>query len=305
MIKRIITVLAAFVSFAAGSLHAGDTVTTESEFSGFRNIDVSDRFDISVVRGEKYGVRLTVDDIVASYVRSYIKNNTLYIDVDEKSYTPELRKSLRGKDAIVPLFKAEISVVHLDTLFLHDNVTLDNYEPLFSDDSVAIVMDGASMISNLEFKGHGLVLDMSRSATADVKAECAYIDATASGASSLALDCGVRNLRLNTSGSASVRAAGTSSLCSVRSRGTSEVRLEGSAGQAELKGEGMSAIDADGLEVSVASVILSGRSHCTAGADDSLRVDLSGGSHLVFSGSPEIEIVRILSSSLTRAEEGE
>ncbi len=299
MTRRFLAVIAALLSFAA-AVSAQRTVTTENEFSGFRNIDVSNRFDISVVRGDRHQVKLYADELISGYVSSYVKENTLYLDVDEKAFPSDLRKALRGKNAIVPVLKAEISVKHLDTLYLHDKVVVDNAAPLFSDDSVCIVMDGSSMISNLEFKGNCLNLDMKKSASANLRAEMKSFSANMAGGAALTMKHDAGKMRITSTGSSSVRTDGTSSGVSVFSESSAELRLAGSSGSVNIVGSGKSVINADGLETGEASVKLSGPAHCIVNATGNLKVDLSGGSHLIFNGTPAIEVVRISSSSMTR-----
>ena len=97
-----------------------------------------------------------------------------------------------------------------------------------------------------------------------------------------------------------MKTAGESEKCSVYSESSSEIKMEGKTSHLNIVGRGMSVINADALETSGASVSLAGPSHCIVDAADALRVDISGGSHLIFNGSPALEIVRVLSSSLTR-----
>lgn len=300
MRTRLLCCILLSVIYGTTVSYAQRTTVSVNEFSGFRKIDIGDSFDVSVVRGEKNTVKLSVDELISEYVSSYVKDNTLYVDLDEKSFSPELKKTFRGKNAIVPVMRAEITVKYLDTLYLHEKAVLDNAGPLFSDDSVSIVMDGNSMISNLTFKGELLTLDMSKSSSADIVAEAGSLSASLVGAATMNLKYNTETFLLNTTGSASAKTAGESEKCSVYSESSSEIKMEGKTSHLNIVGRGMSVINADALETSGASVSLAGPSHCIVDAADALRVDISGGSHLIFNGSPALEIVRVLSSSLTR-----
>lgn len=300
IMKRYLTVILPLLCIAAVNAFAQRTVTMTHDYSGYRKIDVSNRFDVSVVRGDTCRVKISVDELIASYVTSYIKNNTLYLDVDEKAFTPELKKTFKGKNAIVPVLEAEVSVKYLDTLFLHGNAVLDNELPLFSDDSVAVVMDGASMISNLEFKGRKLFVSMTKTASANLTADADAIYASTYGASALNLKYSADSLMLNVGGTASAKTDGTSELCRVYSESSSEVVMKGSSDMLLLKGTGKSFVNADALETAAASLAITGPSKCIVDATDKLKVDLSAGAHLIFNGTPAVEIKRIVSSSMTR-----
>ena len=87
MKKAIITTLgflllaALFLAGCGASLTgSGNLKTEEHTFSGFTNVDVSSAFEFSIIKGDSYGVSVTVDDNVLEKLRVTKDGDTLKID---------------------------------------------------------------------------------------------------------------------------------------------------------------------------------------------------------------------------------
>lgn len=292
-------------AFSAASFHASaqDTVVIDNDFSGFRTVDIGSAFDFTLHKADECRVVISADERIADYLTYYIKDNTLNLALDSKSFPQELKKTFRGRDASVPVLQADIYVKDLKELRMHDSVVLNNEES-FSTDSLHVSLDGRAMISGFSFEGDFLSVKLGRSSYADLSVKADSVRVAVSGASSADMTFETGGLSLHSEGMAGIRATGTAHRCAVYSESSSEVSVAGSAESLDVTGRGMSVINASGLEVDRAAVRLSGPSQCSADAGNSLCIDLSGGAHLMYGGTPSTHIVRIQNSSVTRYDDG-
>ena len=115
----------------------------EKDFEKFNTVKVEDKFDVKLYNSDRYSVRINVDERIAAHVQAYEKNGTLYLILDEKGYTKELKKQLKQKGAAQPVLEAEIympevkSLIFSDDVFVRhcDEITSDNFTLTASDDA--------------------------------------------------------------------------------------------------------------------------------------------------------------------------
>ena len=69
----------------------------EKDFEKFSTVKVEDKFDVKMYTSDRYSVRINVDERIAAHVQAYEKNGTLYLILDEKGYTKELKKQLKQR----------------------------------------------------------------------------------------------------------------------------------------------------------------------------------------------------------------
>ncbi len=286
----------------AGDIDERDVITIENQYSGFGRIVACDNFDLALVNSDECMVTMSADKEIFQYVHVYVKDSTLYLELDDAAFPPELKKSFSGRNAVVPVLKAEIHVGSLSSLVLHDNVVLDNSD-VFSADSLFLSMDGSSMISNLSLNCGSLSMNATRNARANlsVRADSLYVRSSAASELEIAAESGTASFE--SAGNSSVSVSGDFAECSFFSESAGDFIVKGSAALCYVTGRGTSRIDAADFITRKASVALSMASYCSVNASELIRADIIGGSHLVYGGGPSVDIVRILSSSVTKAEE--
>lgn len=296
--KNFISVLV-FLS-AALAASAQEALTSEYNYSPFNRIVVNDGYDFSLVNADGYSVRLSTDADIFTYAHAFVKDSTLFLELDMEAFPAELRKSLAAQGN-QPLLKAEICVSGIDSVEIHDDAVLDNTVP-FECGSLKIVMDGSSRIAGLEISGGSLDLELTRTASASVSAKTDSLKVVSSASSSVTVACSNRYSSFKALGNSSMRINCASDDCRIASESAAEVSAAGKAGVCAVTGRAGSIVDASDLLSGKADVTLSMASHCTLGKTDTLTVDLIGGSHLIVDGNPSMLINRILSSSVTHPE---
>lgn len=296
--KNFITVLLCLS--AAVAAYGQEALTSEYSYSPFNRIVVNDGFDFSLVNSDGYSVRLSTDAEIFIYAHAFVKDSTLFLELDKEAFPADLRKSLAAQGN-QPLLKAEICVSDIDSVEIHDDAVLDNADQ-FDCGSLRIVMDGASRIAGLEISGGSLELDLTRNASASVSVKTDSLKVVSSASSSVTVACSNRYSSFRAIGNSSMRINCVSDDCRIASESAAEVSAAGKAGACAVTGRAGSIVNASDLTSGAADVSLSMASHCTLGKTDSLTVDLTGGSHLIVEGNPSMLIRRIISSSVTHPE---
>ena len=97
--KRPILALIAALLFAA-SASAQPLLVQDKNYEKFEKISVEDYFVLRFIKADKYAVSLKTDERIAAHVQAYVKNGTLFLNLDEKGYSPELKKQLRERGLV-------------------------------------------------------------------------------------------------------------------------------------------------------------------------------------------------------------
>ncbi|MBR1894037.1 MAG: hypothetical protein IJ823_02150, partial [Bacteroidales bacterium] len=90
--------------------------TRELDFSNlaeFNGIDVSDSFEVTVNPSNFYGAKVVVDDVLSGFVMVYVKQKTLYINLDERKIPAQVKKLFKGRNASKAVLRAVVQVPSL------------------------------------------------------------------------------------------------------------------------------------------------------------------------------------------------
>lgn len=294
--------IAALVFLAAPfSAAAQDALTSEYNYSPFRRIVVNDGFDFSIVNSEDYSVRLSADADIFTYAHAFVKDSTLFLELDSEAFPSDVKKRLSGKDSPALFLRAEIGVPYIDVVEIHDNAVMDSKEP-FTCGNVSLVVDGSAMIAGLEISADCVSLDLTRNSSASVSVKADSLKVVSSALASVTVAGSTVYSAFKALGNSSLTVNCVSDECRIASESAAEVSVSGKADVFSVTGRAGSIVNAEDMLSDKADVSLSMASHCTLGKTDSLSVDLIGGSHLIVDGNPPIQISRILSSSVTHPE---
>jgi hypothetical protein len=122
MKKLLFVLIAALVtSFAA---NAQASLVQENDYESFSSVNVSDDFSVKLINSPKYSVKTVSDERIAPYVVCYVKNGVLYVSLDRKSFSQELKKQMRVKGAAAPILEAEICCPTIKSLEMSGNTHL-------------------------------------------------------------------------------------------------------------------------------------------------------------------------------------
>ena len=301
MKKSILAALAAIlVSVCA---FAQPLVVQDKDFEKFTKISVEDNFVVKFIKSDRYSVTLKTDERIAAHVQAYVKNGTLYLILDEKGYSPELKKQLRQKGAAAPVLEAEVYMPTVNSVVLKDKAVLaacDNFET----ETFTMTVSDNVLVSHLDVSCSTGEFNVSRNAqvngTVSVTSKM-YVNASNSAQVSLTQNGG--NAFVSQGNSAYVDFKATLNTLEIESSGGSESHISGTASLLKVTGAGLSRVDAELLESKDGDVVLSGSAKCHVNVTDHLKVNLIGGSMLTFKRTPVFEIDRVVNSTLIKADD--
>lgn len=281
--------------------NAQDNVSHEYEYDSFTSVCVSDDFIIRLANSDKYMLTVTSDVRLEHYIKPYVLNGTLYISVDRKSFTPELKKALRARGAAAPVLDIMISCPTLKSLELNGNSILHKADALYTD-AFRLSAGDKARIDNLiiDCKTAEITLSKNSYAELEVKAsERLYLNTM--NASKASVKHSGEEIIVDAAGSSNVNVIAETEDLKVVSAGGSLVTLvSGKASRMTANASGSSRIDAEAVAIQKAAIEQVGTSRCHVNITDTLTVNLTGNSMLTFKDKPYIDVERIVGSTLIK-----
>jgi hypothetical protein len=275
----------------------------EKEFEKFSTVKVQDKFVVRLVKAEKFSVRINVDERIAAHVQAYEKNGVLYLVLNEKGYTRELKKELRKKGAVQPVIEATVYMPRVNSLIFTDDVVVAYSDELKSDNFTLTASDDVK-IQHLKVSCSTAEINVSRSAdvTSDIKVgNRLYLETSNSAKISLVQNGG--NAFVKQVGSSVVDLKATVQDVDLTISSSSEARISGRACTLTVNASGSSRTDAELMDVHEGYITMTSSSKCYVNVADKLKVNLTGGSMLTFKRTPAIEVDRIVNSTFIKADD--
>ncbi len=128
------------------------------------------------------------------------------------------------------------------------------------------------------------------------------VKATGGAHVAVSMDQEQGDVRVSLSGGAGISGTLRCRDLAVDGSGGSSARLTGSGDTLTLRGSGGTYFTLDELNVRDADIRLSGGSSARVAAEQSVSVSASGGSHVIYHGSPEVDRQHLSGGSWIRAE---
>lgn len=301
MKKSILAVVAALL-FGA-SAFAQPLLVQDKNYEKFTKISVEDNFVLRFIKADKYAVTLKTDERIAAHVQAYVKNGTLYLILDEKGYSRELKKQLKQKDSADPVLEADVYMPTFNSLVVKDKVVIASCDSFETETFVMTASDNA-LVSNFDLTCATGEFNISRSAqvtgTISVTSKL-YLNVANSAQVSITQRGG--NAFISQTNSAYIDFKARLNMVEVESSGGSESHISGTSSFLKVTGAGLSKVDAELLESNDGEIILTGSAKCHVNVTEHLKVNLIGGSMLTFSRNPAFEIERVVNSTLVKTED--
>ena len=301
MKKTILAVIAALL-FGA-SAFAQPLLVQDKNYEKFNKVSVEDHFVLRFIKSDRYSVTLKTDERIAAHVQAYVKNSTLYLVVDEKGYSAELKKELRKKGAAAPVLEADVYMPTINSVVMKDKSVLASCDR-FETETFTMTLTDNALVSYVDVACSTGEINVSKNAqvsgTAVVTSKM-YLNVSNSGQASFTQNGG--NAFISQSNSAYIDYKATLNMIEVESSGGSESHISGTSSLLKVTGVGLSRVDAELLESEDGDVLISGSTKCYVNVTDHLKVNLTGGSMLTFKRNPSFEIDRVVNSTLIKADD--
>ena len=301
--KKMIFAVVFLLLAGRGSVFGQSDIVQEHDYERFNAVNVSDYFSVNLYASDRYSVKIVSDERIAPYVKAYVKNGTLFLDLDEKGYTPELKKALRAKGTAKPNLKAEVYMPTLNSLVLKEKSVITKSDGLKSENFTLTATDN-SRIEKLPLQCVSAEVNLSKGAVAFINVNASktlYLDISNSSEANIRQESGSMDAKI--AGSAVLKTNVNVSEMNIDIAGGTEAYLTGTASMLKVKAAGLSVTDAEALEVSDAEMEQTGSSKCYVNVVNNLKVNLTGGCLLSFKRNPSIEVDRIVNSTMIKADD--
>jgi hypothetical protein len=301
MKKLILAVMTALL-FGA-SAFAQPLLVQEKNYEKFDKISVEDNFVLRFIKAGTYAVTLKTDERIAAHVQAYVKNSTLYLVLDEKGFSSDLKKELRKKGAAAPVLEADIYMPSVNAVVMKGKSVLASCDRFETETFTMTVTDNA-LVSYVDIACSTGEINVSKNAqvtgTAAVTSKM-YLNISNSAQASFTQNGG--NAFVSQSNSAYIDYKANLNMIEIEATGGSESHISGTSSHLKVTGAGLSRVDAELLESKDGDVFINGSTKCHVNVTDHLKVNLTGGSMLTFKRNPSFEIDRIVNSTLIKADD--
>jgi hypothetical protein len=287
----VITVIAA---------NAQASLVQENDYESFSSVNISDDFIVKLNSSDKYSVKTISDERVAPFVSCYVKNGVLYVSLDRKSFTPELKKQLKAKGAAKPVLEVEVYFPSIKSLEMSGNTNLQIADVVKADNFTLVLSDKAK-VNKLNIESETAEINLSKSAYANVEATTSktlYVN-TENTSQAIVKHFG-NAISLTSAGTSLQNIESEVVSMNASLNGGSTIEVKGSAAKLQVKGAATSRLTAEALAADNASVEQTGSSKCHVNVTGNILVNLTGGAMLTFMGKPTIEVDRIVNSTLIK-----
>jgi len=261
--------------------------------SGFKGIEVSGGFDVTLVQGNTESVILTVQENLLDHITVKVENGTLRIYTRNNIWTTQ---PMKARITFKDMSNLKVSgggdvisetPVNVEKLEVYVSGGGDFSSEINSDDLKFNISGGG----DAEIKGKTRNYTLSVSGGGDLKSEvnAGVISCRIAGGGDLYFrsedKASEADLDVNGGGNMDVKISSEKLKCSVTGGG--DAILYGQAGEFEINVNGGGDVNARNLSTSITSFRASGGSDIRVNASKELTGYISGGGDVYYSGNPE------------------
>lgn len=272
--RKTLSTVTAFMAAAilsASSTFAG-TVTKNYDLEDFKTIEVSNFFDVTVMKASNFGVKVTVSEEYQNYLEVYVRNGELSIGF----------KNLPAKLSVVQVGKIAKAEVSLPSF---EGVSLSGASKISSNDEFDlgqgvfnVSVSGTSNVNGLKVSAGEARFYVSGASKCSVTGDFVELHLNGSGTSRTEINANADVLEAMASGTAVMEINGDYDTVNVESSGVGNIKMTGKAEEIEISGSGTSGTDLTKMSGNSVKVELSGAAVAKVNAEKTLSVSLSAAS---------------------------
>lgn len=299
MVKRLLSVLIGTIAF--GIVAAAQTESQHLEFEAFDAIVVDDEFDVTFRESRNYMVDYTVDAAFESnrLVEVYVRGKTLFISLNRKGMSSDLKKAYRGRNAGKAVLRAVVYAPTVASVQLLGKSLFDAAGIEIKGSRFTVNVSDNAHLSGLSVKTEELTVEMAKSAEVSLKADVDNLIIRTNGNAVLTVNYSAEKVDLTATGSSKTTLTGDAVFAAVHAKGNPDVSMSGKGDILRIDGNGTTDFDGVNFAVKEVTTDMSGSSKAYVSPTEKLNLTLRGG-HVVFGGEPSVNIVSIKSASVTR-----
>lgn len=294
-------VMAIFVALT--TISAQQTVVQNKDLDRFVAVNMSGKFNFRLKNSPSYSVRIISDERIADYVRPVVKNGIFSVVLDEKKYSPELKKELKAKGAAEPVLEVEVYSPYIQELVVREKAVLLDSDNIHVD-NFKLNVSGSAKVNRLYLDCVTAALTFAGSSQSAVNAEIdTKLNVSTENSSSANISQKGGNAILKSKGASSLNLNVDGVDLDLEASGNAAIYISGIASMIDVEAAGSSMTDAEALEVREGNFVQSGSSKCHVNVAERMKVNLTGGCMLTFKRKPVIEVDRIVNSTLIKADD--
>lgn len=277
--KRHFVTIIALLGFC---MMANATTVTKTYDYNFNGIDVSDMFDITLVKADVNSVTVELDSEYVPYLSVTASSGVLKVCFKRLPVKLKLNRKA---------FKLTICTPMVNYIVLSGACKLSCNDTFsLGMNNFRATVSGASTISSLRLKTIDASVKVSGASKVFIDGEFSDFEAQVEGASRLTLDGSVSDLDAKVTGSSELKVSGTVHEVDVNVKGASKAELVGEGRKLEAEVIGASKLSAADFRVLSAEIEAAGASTVTVNASASLKAKISGASTCRYADYPDLRI---------------
>lgn len=300
LMKKLLATIASLVVLGCGILSA-QVEQYSIDVQPFSSLDLSGPFQVSLVRGSQYRVLISVSEPLKPYVECSTLGSTLSLTLDERRVPADVKRQFRGRNTPDPVYSAVIYVPDLlQSVTISGKAAMHDTEDVFDKARVVFSLSGNAAVKAVSLSSLVFKLEMRGKSSADFEVSCRECVVDIANTSSLVMVEKSEDSFYTIAGSSKSRVKCNTERLTLNAKGNASMNLSGEGDGATFELGSTSEVDASSFKVSDADVRMSSVSRLSVAADNVLRVNLNGGSTLLFSGDPAVSIDNIRSATMSR-----
>lgn len=262
-----LTILAILMGFCLTANAGNVTKTYDLTFNG---IEVSNKFDIQLIKADSHSVTVEVDSEYAPYLSVTTEAGILKVSFKKLPVKMRIMKDAFKLTVRTPLINfIDLSGACKLTCTDEFELGMNNFRATIS---------GASTVNTLKIKTIDASVKLSGNSRVFIDGEFADFEAKVEGASKLTFNGRASDFDAEVIASSELTATGTLDDVSIDVKGASKAELVGQGIELDAEVGGASRLTAEEFPVTNAKVEAKGASSVTVDASASLKADVSGAS---------------------------
>ncbi|MBR1872134.1 MAG: DUF2807 domain-containing protein [Bacteroidales bacterium] len=272
------------------------TITKSQEYSAFNTIEIGDSFNVTFRPSATgaYSAEWTVDSMIEDFIEIYVKNKTLYVNLNEKDMNKnkEIKAYYKGKNAPKPVLNVVIKVPTFQKMVLSENAVVDAMGTNFENNDFTLEVAGSAKVNNLTVNAQKGKIVLEKNANVNMNINANDLEVEMENNAVLNLNQETKNLSIKAEDSANITLIGGSNVVTVNLKNAPKLNLSGSATTIDMTCQDRAETDASRFPVKDVTLKMKGNSKFTANVSANLSLEMDGAT-FTFSGNPAIKIVSL------------
>lgn len=282
---------------------SAEEVSKEQTLQPFTSIVASDQFQITIKEGTEYKIALEMDSRVADFCEYNVKGSILYIQLNEREFSKELKAELRKTPLSAQSLRAVLTVpsnADISSISADEEVKFRSEGCFSLCGKLSFNLSEKSSVSSFSISAPDIEVNLSNSSKFDANLKSNNVDIKVADNSEANVETDAANCKINTNNSAKVSVKGNFTNLNIDTQpglNWPKIAVEGTAETLIVYGKGYADIDLRKLHAKTVEAALA-TCNCKVNVSDSLKIEMESGAKLYYEGTPNVNIGKINASTV-------